>query len=98
MTKFTVIDLFSGAGGLSKGFLDAGFEVLLGIDNDKAALSTFELNHDGAKALSLDLADPKTFQEIKRIIGDKNLDVIVAGPPCQGFSLSGPRNFDDERT
>ena len=97
MTKFTVIDLFSGAGGLSKGFLDAGFEVLLGIDNDKAALSTFELNHDGAKALSLDLADPKTFQEIKRIIGDKNLDVIVAGPPCQGFSLSGPRNFDDER-
>ena len=41
MTKFTVIDLFSGAGGLSKGFLDAGFEVLLGIDNDKAALSTF---------------------------------------------------------
>jgi DNA (cytosine-5-)-methyltransferase len=97
VTKFTVIDLFSGAGGLSKGFLDAGFEVLLGIDNDKAALSTFELNHNGAKALSLDLADPKTFQEIKRIIGDKNLDVIVAGPPCQGFSLSGPRNFDDER-
>lgn len=97
MSKFTVIDLFSGAGGLSKGFLDARFDVLLGIDNDKVALSTFELNHNGAKALALDLAAPQTFEEIKRIIGSKQLDVIVAGPPCQGFSLSGPRNFDDER-
>lgn len=97
MDKFTVIDLFSGAGGLSKGFLDAGFEVILGVDNDKAALSTFELNHNGAKALSLDLSEPKAFTEIEQIIGSKTLDVIVAGPPCQGFSLSGPRNFDDER-
>ncbi len=97
MSKFTVIDLFSGAGGLSKGFLDAGFDVLLGVDNDKAALSTFELNHNGAKALSLDLSDKNVFKDIENTIGNRELDVIVAGPPCQGFSLSGPRNFDDER-
>lgn len=97
MSKFTVIDLFSGAGGLSKGFLDAGYEVLLGIDNDMAALSTFEFNHNGAKALSLDLSDKKAFKEIEESIGNREIDVIVAGPPCQGFSLSGPRNFDDER-
>jgi len=97
VSKFTVIDLFSGAGGLSKGFLDASFDVLLGVDNDKAALSTFELNHNGAKALSLDLSDRKVFKDIESIIGNRKLDVIVAGPPCQGFSLSGPRNFDDER-
>ena len=97
MSNYTVIDLFSGAGGLSKGFLDAGYDVLLGIDNDKAALSTFELNHKGAKALSLDLSDNKVFKDIEQTIGDRELDVIVAGPPCQGFSLSGPRNFDDER-
>ena len=97
VSNYTVIDLFSGAGGLSKGFLDAGYDVLLGIDNDKAALSTFELNHKGAKALSLDLSDNKVFKDIEQIIGDRELDVIVAGPPCQGFSLSGPRNFDDER-
>ena len=97
VSKFTVIDLFCGAGGLSKGFLDAGFDVLFGIDNDKAALRTFELNHNGAKALSLDLSDKKTFSEIQKHVGNRELDVIVAGPPCQGFSLSGPRNFDDER-
>ena len=97
VSKFTVIDLFSGAGGLSKGFLDAGFDVLLGVDNDKAALSTFELNHNGAKALSLDLSDKNVFKDIENTIGNRELDVIVAGPPCQGFSLSGPRNFDDER-
>ena len=97
MSKFTVIDLFSGAGGLSKGFLDAGYEVLLGIDNDMAALSTFEFNHNGAKVLSLDLSDKKAFKEIEESIENREIDVIVAGPPCQGFSLSGPRNFDDER-
>lgn len=97
MSKFTVIDLFSGAGGLSKGFLDAGFDILLGIDNDQAALNTFKLNHNGAKALSLDLSSKKAFEEIDKVIASKPLDVIVAGPPCQGFSLSGPRNFDDDR-
>lgn len=40
-TKFTVLDLFSGAGGLSRGFLDAGFNVVLGVDNDEMALKTF---------------------------------------------------------
>lgn len=97
MSKFTVIDLFSGAGGLSKGFLDAGFDVLLGVDNDKAALNTFKLNHGGAEALTLDLSDNKAFDDIKNVIGSRKIDVIVAGPPCQGFSLSGPRNFDDDR-
>lgn len=96
-SKFSVIDLFSGAGGLSKGFSASGFDVLLGVDNDKAPLSTFELNHNGAKALSLDMSDKKVFKDIENIIGNRELDVIVAGPPCQGFSLSGPRNFDDER-
>lgn len=92
-----VIDLFSGCGGLSKGFMDAGFDVLLGIDNNQPALDTFEKNHNGAVALNADLSNPDTFKKIEETIGSKEIDVIVAGPPCQGFSLSGPRNFDDER-
>jgi DNA (cytosine-5)-methyltransferase 1 len=91
------IDLFAGCGGLSKGFMDAGFNILVGVDNDRAALNTFEKNHNGAVALQADLSKQETFDEIKKIAGNREIDVIVAGPPCQGFSLTGPRNFDDER-
>ncbi len=91
------IDLFAGCGGLSKGFLDAGFDILVGVDNDQDALNTFELNHKGAIGLNADLSDKKTFEEIKRLSGGKTIDCIIAGPPCQGFSLTGPRNFDDKR-
>ncbi len=91
------IDLFAGCGGLSKGFLDAGFNIIVGVDNDQAALNTFEKNHKGAKSLNADLSKQETFDEIKRIAGNREIDVIIAGPPCQGFSLTGPRNFDDNR-
>lgn len=92
-----VIDLFAGCGGLSKGFLDAGFDIILGVDNDQAALNTFTLNHNGAKALNADLSNKETFDKIKTIIDNRKVDVIIAGPPCQGFSLTGPRHFDDPR-
>ncbi len=91
------IDLFAGCGGLSKGFMDAGFNVIVGVDNDQAALNTFELNHKGAIGLNADLAIHETFDKIKTIAGNRKIDVIIAGPPCQGFSLTGPRNFDDKR-
>ena len=53
--KYTVLDLFCGAGGLSRGFIDAGFSVKLGVDFDVMALKTFAMNHDGATAMNLDL-------------------------------------------
>lgn len=91
------IDLFAGCGGLSKGFMDAGFDIIVGVDNDQAALNTFERNHNGAVVLNADLSKQETFDEIKRLAGNRTIDVIIAGPPCQGFSVTGPRNFDDKR-
>lgn len=95
--KFNAIDLFCGAGGLSLGFQQAGFNIIVGVDNEPAALETFEYNHKGSVGLNADLSQQETFDLILKAAGDKKIDVIIAGPPCQGFSLTGPRNFDDPR-
>lgn len=97
MSNWNVIDLFCGAGGLSYGFEKAGFNILLGIDNDAKALETFELNHTGAKSICGDITEITYKDHIIPLLGDKKIDVIIGGPPCQGFSLSGPRNFNDPR-
>ena len=95
--KLSCIDLFCGCGGLSKGFLDAGYNVLVGVDNNAPALDTFRLNHKGGIPLNADLSEPGTFSKIKELAAGNEIDVIIAGPPCQGFSLTGSRNFDDPR-
>lgn len=97
MRKYNVIDLFCGCGGLSYGFEKAGFNILLGIDNDSKALETFELNHKGAKTICGDITQIHYKTDIQPLIGKKAIDVIIGGPPCQGMSLSGPRKFDDPR-
>ena len=97
MSKLKAIDLFCGAGGLSFGFENAGYDILLGIDNDAKALETFELNHKEAKSICGDITQITYKENIKPIIGDVDIDVIIGGPPCQGMSLSGPRKFDDSR-
>lgn len=97
--KYTVVDLFCGAGGLSRGFLDANFDVVLGVDFDAPALQTFESNHGSAKTLKLDLFNHDNINEIKKYLDKEKikLDVLIGGPPCQGFSLAGKREESDER-
>ena len=80
-----VIDLFCGAGGLSLGFQQAGFNVIVGIDNEQAALDTFERNHTGSVGINADLSKKETFDLILKAAGDRHIDVVIAGPPCQGF-------------
>lgn len=96
MEKPTVIDFFCGCGGLSKGYELAGYNVLAGIDFDDAALRTYEQNHH-SKGLRVDLFEDNAITKIEETIGNKKIDVIIGGPPCQGFSLTGSRNFDDKR-
>lgn len=98
--KLTCLDLFCGAGGLSKGFLDAGYDVVLGVDYDDAALKTFQKNHGTAKALKLDLFDHTNLDIIVEYLKNKDitdLDVLVGGPPCQGFSYAGRMDINDKR-
>lgn len=97
-TKYTAIDLFCGAGGLSLGFKQAGFQMLAGIDANEPALNTYEYNMGGALALNEDLFKvDDSLDDIAKKIGTKNIDVIIAGPPCQGFSLTGSRDLNDTR-
>ena len=77
-----ILDLFAGAGGLSLGFEKTGqFEIAAIVENNKNAAKTYLRNHPGLKnyedILTVD------FQKIKRECGD--IDVIIGGPPCQGF-------------
>lgn len=89
MTKsFTAIDLFCGAGGLSAGFRQAGFRVLAGQDYDDKAGATFAATHPEAKFIGGPIQDvsPQDLldaADVKR----GEIDVIVGGPPCQGYSV-----------
>jgi DNA (cytosine-5)-methyltransferase 1 len=94
--KEKVLDLFCGCGGLSYGFIEAGYEVVLGIDHWKDAISTFEHNHKGSKGLVADLFN-ETPEQISKKTGVKKIDLIIGGPPCQGFSIAGKRIVGDER-
>lgn len=90
------IDLFCGCGGLSLGFEKAGFNILLGIDAWEDAITTFNYNHKKSKGICSDLStlNPK---DIESQLNGKSVDVIIGGPPCQGFSVAGKRIVDDER-
>ena len=92
----TVLDLFCGCGGISLGFEEAGYHVLLGIDIWKDALKTYKFNHKQSKILCADMAslDPS---EVEKLLDGQQVDVIIGGPPCQGFSIAGKRIVDDER-
>lgn len=95
--KPTVIDMFSGCGGLSRGFMDAGYDILLGIDHEEIALKTFKHNHGHAIAFHGDLFKSDTILNVAKIIDSTKVDVIIGGPPCQGFSLTGKRQENDAR-
>ena len=96
--KISVVDLFSGCGGLSFGVCEAGFNVVLGVDNWQDALDTFSKNHEGASIYNADLSKDTPAAICKKLgIKRGDVGVVVGGPPCQGFSISGKRNPDDPR-
>ncbi len=91
--KLSFIDLFSGAGGIGIGFEQAGYEHILSADFDEGVAKTFRHNHKDIPFIEGDLSDDIIFEKTKKIVGDKEVDIIVGGPPCQGFSMFGKRRF-----
>lgn len=87
-TDFTAIDLFCGAGGLSEGFRQAGFHVLAGQDFNERAGATFAATHREAQFIGGPIENV-TPQQLLKAAGVKRgeVDVIVGGPPCQGYSV-----------
>lgn len=97
--KYKVLDLFSGAGGMSLGFKRAGFEIILSIDNNKEFSETYIKNFKNTDHLIKDIK-LITDDEINLINKKYPIDIIIGGPPCQGFSMAGNigRKFiNDER-
>lgn len=98
---FRILDLFCGAGGFSLGFdKNPHFKTLLALDFEPAAIETFKQNFKDAKAICGDITDKNTKEQIINLARELKINMIIGGPPCQGFSLKGknlglndPRNF-----
>lgn len=92
-----VADLFAGVGGLSQGFIKAGFEIAIAIEHDKDIAYSYQRNHPQTDVYVDDICN-LDFKEIHK--KHPQIDVVMGGPPCQGFSQKGkrlsindPRNF-----
>jgi DNA (cytosine-5)-methyltransferase 1 len=103
--KINFIDLFSGAGGLSYGLSKSGLQGILAIEKNSDAFETFKHNilnkelflwpdNIEIKGYDVDLFLKEYKSELQKYY---NIDLVVGGPPCQGFSLAGKRDSDDER-
>jgi len=107
--KDGILDIFCGPGGLSLGFMQAGFDIVMSIDNNAAAIETIEYNHrsvhekngwlDYYIAMQRDLRDNSLSSEIEEHFKSRGYRVhgIIGGPPCKGFSVSNSltRNMDN---
>ncbi|MEB3102868.1 DNA cytosine methyltransferase [Ferviditalea candida] len=78
------IDLFCGAGGLSCGFAQAGFDIQVGVDVDASALLTFGRNHPQARAIKEDITR-LTGDKLRELAGSGKVLGMIGGPPCQGY-------------
>ena len=93
-----IIDLFAGVGGLSLGAARAGFNVVAAVENDPQALQIHTLNFPSSLHLNRDVST-MTGGELLNLsrVAEGELDGLIGGPPCQGFSTIGLRDVGDER-
>ncbi|MCG2695134.1 DNA (cytosine-5-)-methyltransferase [Candidatus Parcubacteria bacterium] len=92
-----VLDLFCGAGGLSLGFELAGFNIVAANDNFPASCESYKKNHTNSVLVEGDITKKEVKEKLLSIIKNKKIDIVVGGPPCQGFSYAGKRMINDPR-
>lgn len=90
MEHYTAIDLFCGAGGLHIGFENAGFEIKLCVDNNDQVEKTHKRNYPDIPIINRDINEVPS-SEIRGYLDESGVDIIIGGPPCQGFSTIGHR-------
>ena len=92
------VDLFAGAGGMTLGFEQAGFDVLASVEIDPVHCATHQFNFPMCSILCQDVAQLRGSEIRKKsAIGQREIDVVISGSPCQGFSMMGKRDVDDPR-
>jgi len=90
--RLTAIDLFCGAGGLSQGLADAGFQIVAAADHDPDACTTYRRNFPYTALVEGDLVSPAKHDELVGALNSVHLDLLAGGPPCQAYSQV--RNHD----
>ena len=83
--QMKIVDLFSGCGGLSLGFIKAGHKVLSALEYDAGIANTYKLNHPEVNVIVDDIKNVDT----TKYFSPGAADIIIGGPPCQGFSMAG---------
>lgn len=98
MTRPVGVDLFAGVGGMSLGFEQAGFDVAAAVEIDPIHAAAHAFNFPETTVIARSVQD-LTGAEIRRLagLGDRRVDVVFGGAPCQGFSMIGKRALDDPR-
>lgn len=93
--SYKIVSLFSGAGGMDVGMEKAGFEIVAASELDAHASNTYKHNNPSVNLVEGDIEDPTNFN---KIISYEGIDLVIGGPPCQGFSVAGKMDKDDPRS
>lgn len=97
-TKYNIVDLFSGCGGLSKGFEHFYFfNVIAANDIWEQANETYKHNFPRTKLIEGDITLQETKDKLYSVIGDRKVHIVIGGPPCQSYSMAGKRDPNDKR-